>query len=232
MCNDMIVSAGGEILTDTAPFTFPFLNEATDYVQKELMNHGMNVFEKETILASVTPIAVIDPGVQVDISESGYFDGVNNNASPTIPVDLIMPTRLWERQTGSQELWLPMTQILDGLPAVVQTSRLGMWEWREDGLYMPGATQSEDIRLRYLSETISFSSVDDIILIRGVNSPIANRIAYKFTLSRGSPLATQFKADADAGILQICTTNARMKQRASVVRKRFGSSRQSATRTT
>lgn len=224
LVNDMIVSSSGEILTDTAPFTFPLLNDAADYVQKELMNRGMNTFVKETILASVLPIAVspADPGAQVNISDSGYFDGVANHASPVVPFDLIVPQFLWERQTGTQELWVPMQQVLDGLPAVVQNARLGIWEWREDAIFMPGATQSEDVRLRYESETLSFQTTTDVILIRGINSAFANRLAYKFLLSRGSPIAATFSAEADKCILQLATAYSRQKQRVPAVRRRYG----------
>ena len=224
LVNDMIVSTAGEILTDTAPFTFPLLNDAADYVQKELMNHGMNTFVKETLLASVLPIAVSppDPGSQVNISDSGYFDGVSNHAAPVVPFDLIVPQFLWERQTGTQENWLPMQQVLDGLPSQVQTARIGIWEWRTDAIYMPGATQSEDIRLRYESETLSFQTTSDVILIRGINPAFANRLAYKFLLSRGSPIAATFKEEADECITQLATAYSREKQRVPAVRRRYG----------
>src|SRR5690242_19090780 len=80
--NDMIIDHTGEVLTDAAPFTFPLLNEAASYMEGELILRGVTTFVKETVLTPVLAIAVTDPGVQVNISETGYFDGLSQHANP------------------------------------------------------------------------------------------------------------------------------------------------------
>src|SRR5271157_3945557 len=171
--NDMLFSAAGEILTDTQNFMFPLLNEALAEVQGELRNHGVDTFTKETILTPILVVAIKDPAVQVIVSDTGYFDGSNNYPSPYVPSDLIEPILLWERQTGSTEDFVPMKQILDGLPSVTQSSRLRIWEWRGDQIVMPGATQSNDLRLRYKGSQANFVTTNDVLYIRDGAAPVA-----------------------------------------------------------
>jgi len=220
--NDMMFSQAGEIFTDTAPFSFVDLNRAATYFENELMNHGVTTFIKETVLLNVTAIAVLDPGQQVNISDSGYFDGSINHATPQVPTDLQAPLFLWERQHGSTENWVEMQEIPDGLPSTVQTLRLRLWEWRQDAIYMPGATQAEDIRLRYTSEYIQFASVNDVVYVRGAQSAIASYLAYVFEQSRGSTLAPEMLAMAKDFTLQIIRRNTRARQRETITRRPYG----------
>src|SRR5579872_6965043 len=95
--NDMIYSQAGEILTDTANFMFPLLNDSLEWFQNEVNNHGVTSFEKETFLTGVTAAAFTpanDPGQQVSISDTGYFDGTLDHVSPQLPIDLLEPMRL------------------------------------------------------------------------------------------------------------------------------------------
>ncbi len=222
--NDMMFSQAGEILTDTAPFTFLQLNRAAQYFENELINHGVLTFKKETVLTPILPIAILDPGVQVNISDSGYFDGVANHALPVVPFDLQIPDFLWERQTGSIENWVPMDEEADGLRSYAQTIRLRKWEWRQDQICMPGATQSEDIRLRYTSEVVNFSTPQDVILIRGSQSALASYLAYVFAESRGSAAADKFMLMGKEFTLQICRRNTRARQRETITRQPYGGS--------
>lgn len=218
----MIYSQAGEILTDTANFEFVLLNDALEWFQNEVNNHGIDTFRKETFLPNVTAIAVNDPGIQVNISDTGYFDGANTHALPQVPTDLLVPTDLWERQTGSTEQWIWMHPIPDGLPAVVQGSRLGIWEWRQDAFNMPGATQSNDLRLRYEGSHALLATPQDSLLFRGATGPIAYKMASTYLMSKNPEAATMAAAEAKARIGQLATRNARMKQINSVTRMSYG----------
>lgn len=220
--NDQMSSQAGEILTDVAPFTFLMLNRAATLFENILINHGITTFTKETVLASVLLKGTQDPGIQINISDSGYFDGATNFPTPQVPTDLQEPEFLWERQTGSQENWLEMEEILDGLPAQVPNLRLGIWEWRQDAIYMPGATQTNDIRLRYTAEIVNFSTPSDVILIRGAQSALASFLAYVFAQSRGAPSAADFMGQGNDFTLQICRRNSRAKQRVTTTRRPYG----------
>lgn len=225
LANDMIYSQAGEILTDNANFMAPLLNDALEWFQNEVNNHGVDTFTKETWLTGIGPITVNDPGVQVNISDTGYFDGTNNNPLPQVPNDLLEPILLWERQTGSTEDWIPMQQIPDGLPSVQQSSRFGIWEWREDGIYMLGATQENDIRLRYKGTIAQFVTPQDTLYFRGACGPIAFKMVSNFLISKNPEQAQIAAQEADKRLSQIATRNARTKQREAVTRISYGSPR-------
>src|SRR5579871_3005747 len=197
LVNDMMVNTAGEILTDTAPFTFPMLNTAARYFTRKLRNRGFLTFVKETVLTPITPIAVADPGTQVNISDTGYFNGVTNVKPPQLPTDMTEPVNLWERQTGSVAQWEFMTEMPDGLPSIVQTIRLGMWEWRQDAIWMPGATESRDLRLRYNAEGATFVTPSDSLLVRDSTDALANLLAAVFVNSRSPQMAASFSSAGD-----------------------------------
>jgi len=220
--NDTADSLAGDILSDSQPYTFVYLNSAYRYLQDELFANGVRALEKETILAGVTAAGKIDPGTQVFIYDQGYNDGVTNHATPALPTDLRMPLRLWERWSGSTNNFFPMVSCDDGLPSTVQTSSLRFWEWRSDGIYMVGATQSMDIRLRYAAYFASLTDGTSTIQIRGAENALAYLTAAEFAAARGSPLADSFRAQAGEFVQQIVEYTIRQKQRGNHRRKPYG----------
>lgn len=226
--NDMIFAQAGEVLTDNSNILFPLLNDALEWFENEVNNHGVNTFTKESVLTPVTAIGVLDPGIQVNISDTGYFDGLVNHALPQLPTDLLAPLFLWERQTGSKEDWQEMRPRPDGLPSVNQNQRLGIWEWRADALYMPGATQSNDLRLRYEGTHASFATTNDAVLFRGGIGPISWKVVSVYLASKNPEASTLAGAEAKQRVSQIATRNARMKQRESITRIGYGNQRRSS----
>ena len=238
LINDALVTIGGEVLTDTAPFTFPMLNSAALYAEMELANRGVETFVKETILGPLVAMAMpggapLDPGTQVNLSDTGYFNGNINFNPPQLPTDLLEPLALWERQStsttewtpfGSDQQWLPVTQMQDGMPSVVQGPRFNMWEWRQDAIYLPGAIQSNDLRLRYQSQGLQFVLPSDSVQIRGGTNMLANLLAAIFTHSRNPMMAQTFGAAGDKMIDQIATMSTRQKSRVTQTRQAYGRS--------
>jgi hypothetical protein len=225
LANDVIFSSAGEILTDTGNILFPLLNDSLEWMTNELANHGVDTFTKETVLPDVTPIAVLDPGVQVNISDSGYFDGVLNHAQPQLPTDLLVPTDIWERQDGLIDQWRRMDECLDGLPSYSQGARLKVWEWRQDGIYMLGSTQTNDLRLRYKSNSATLATPNDQLLFRGATGTIAYKMLHAYLISKNPDAANLAMAEAKMRLGQLTTRNSRMKQRVSTTRTSYGSPR-------
>lgn len=222
---DMIYSSTGEIITDTSPYLLVLLNDTLQWFGEECANHGIDTFEKETILTpftAVTGTPSTDPATQVNVSDTGYFDGNINHATPQLPTDLTVPLKLWERQTGSQEDFIYVSQQHDGLPSQVPTDRFGIWEWREDGIYLPGAIQSNDIRLRYRGVLAQLVTVEDILYFRGAVGPIAYKFVSIYEATRKPELAEAAGAEAMLRMNQLFTRNARMKQRTAAFRKSYG----------
>lgn len=233
IANDMIYSQAGEIFTDSANFAFVLMNDSLEWFQNEVNNHGVESFVKETFLLNVTPAAFLnldtgapaplDPGQQINISDTGFFDGSISHLTPQVPTDLLVPLRMWERQNGSLENWVDMIERPGGLPPVTPGSRLRIWEWRQDAIYMPGSIQTNDIRLRYTGSHATFVTTMDTLYFRGAVGAIAYKTASTYLASKNPQASQAAMAEAELRVNQICTRSARMKQRAPISRISYGS---------
>src|ERR1700680_3071279 len=228
IANDMIYSQAGEILTDNANFMFPLLNDSLEWFQNEMNNHGVTTFEKETFLLAVTPSAFTpanDSGQQVNISDTGYFDGTLSHVAPQIPVDLLVPLKLWERQTGANEGWVQMRSIPDGLPSKAPSSRFGMWEWRQDALYIPRAKQENDLRLRYTGSHAILVTPMDTLYFRGATGTMAYKTVAAYLASKNPQAAQMADGEAKLRLGQLTLRTSRENQRTRYSRRAYGSSR-------
>lgn len=220
--NDAAQSIGGNLLSDAQPYSVEYVNEAYEALQDELVSRGVETYTQETILGFVDPVNPIDPATQIHIDFREFFDGTSFFNAPLLPQDLIIPIRLWERQTGTLQTFIPMLPVNDGLPTIPQTARLRWWEWRNDTLYMIGALQLNDIRMRYLSYLPKLvGPTDPVKIFRSVNA-MAFLTAAAFAAARGSPLADSFRSQADVFISNIASRTARRKQRGSHRRQPYG----------
>lgn len=220
--NDAAQNIAGNLLADTQPYTFVYLNSAYQFLQDELVNNGVETFKKETVLASVTPVANTDPATQVFIYDQGYNDGGTTHATPALPSDLIVPIRLWERQSGTNSYFVEMQRANDGLPSVAKGSFNVYWEWRTDGIYMPGSLSTEDIRMSYLAYLPDLTDGTSPIQIRRATNALAYLTAAEFALARGSAAAESLREIGIQMIEQMATRTARAKQRGSHRRRPFG----------
>src|ERR1700683_3339711 len=119
------------LVNDTAGTVFndatlmPLLNSAYRGLQRQLAEAGVSVSQVDldlTLTNGVTPKALSDV------------------SDPQLPTDLVVPHQLWEQQTGSCDLFIPMEKITGGLPNLQPSTYLRMWEWREDMINLIGAT--------------------------------------------------------------------------------------------
>jgi hypothetical protein len=209
----------GQVFTDNpaiSPFTQPFLNSSIRELYRELRNVGQPTLLKDNVIVSgLTPVNSVanglggpNPAVQVYLGFGGYFDGLSINADLKLPGDMIYPERVWERQTGSNDIFVPMTQPTFGLPSVYQASRLSMWEWRNDNIWMLGSIQTNDVRLRYwatlpqfFSQTLDFAST--FVPIIDCTDAVAYKTAVKYATMLGSPGLPDLKMDAKEQMFQL-----------------------------
>jgi hypothetical protein len=185
-----IAGAEGRILTDTAPFTLRYLNSALRKLQRKLRLEGVTFpIRDNVILTNLTPVSAQDPSIQVFVGYSGYFDGALMHATPMLPSDLVQPLEVSEQMVGSNVQFTGMTPMR-GIPSVIQGQWLQYWEWRNYGIYMPGATQAKNLRLRYTAgqppinaPASSFASTSINILDSG--DVLADMIAAQYAFARG-----------------------------------------------
>ena len=232
LVNDMLRTTGGRILTNTANFTLPYLNSAIRRVVRYMADNGAPVLIKDNvILTNLTPTPSSDPATQVSVTANGYFDGVNQNAQPVLPADLILPLRLWERATGSQANFAEMTQPNDGITSQVPGSWFQNWEWRQDGIYLPGSTQAEDLRVRYAAMLASIGTNADLtktsIPIRDGQEALAYAVIMQYGFARGSALRTEAETMMKEQCDLLISRQTRKDQRRVFRPSGFGSSGQS-----
>jgi len=204
---------------------------------RELRNVGQPTLIKDNvILIGLPPInsptnglAQADPAVQTYLSIGGYFDGLELWPNLTLPEDMLYPERVWERQTGSNDVFQPMTQARFGLSPRAQVWCLNDWEWRNDNINFNGALQQRDIRLRYycslpqfFSDTLDFTST--YVPILDCTDAVAYKTAVKYAQMLGSPGLADLKADAANQMFMLKNANTRRAQSVNYERIPFGNS--------
>jgi hypothetical protein len=222
ICNDAGLTIAGNLLADTQPYATVLLNQGYRTLQEDLTANGVETFAKEAVLASVTPSAApTDPGIFVFISYTGYNDGVTNHNSPALPPDMLGPLVLQERQSGSLQTFIPMFPATDGLVSRVKTIWLRDWEWRNDAIWMNGAIQTNDIRLRYnafLPDLVLTPNPSQVMILRS-DRAMAYQISKIFAEARGSPLAASFEKAYQTALERMVDPTARRKQRRNIRRQ-------------
>jgi hypothetical protein len=167
--------------------------------------------------------------VQTVLSTIGYFDGVEQNPQYLLPADMIYPERLWERATGTNNPFLPMTQSTFGLPPRPQVPWLAEWEWRNDNINFCGATEQRDIRMRYyaqlpqfFSETLDFSST--FVPIMDCQDAVAYKTAVMYARMLGSPGLADLIVESKDQMFKLKNANTRRMQSENFMRIPYGHS--------
>lgn len=143
---------GGKILKNTQPFSQQVVNDAWRKFQEFLANFGYTGLKDEVTFSNVPVAGTSDPAGFAYINYAEYFDGANVQEAPVLPQNMIRPLDLWERPYSDSpplSLMTEMDVVQNGLPAVPKMPWNRHWEWRDDTLYIPGATVATDIRIRY-----------------------------------------------------------------------------------
>jgi hypothetical protein len=162
--NDAIQSIGGDVLTNTQPFTQEMTNSAWRVLQSYLANLGYSRFKKPLVLPAFPIVADFDPAANTQLTWTFFFDGANYWYPPSVtlfPSDLIIPLRCWERMTGTNSRFLEMEQCTDRLPDVRKIGFNRYFLWENDTLYMPGSVFSMDLRFEYAAYLPDFFNIGE-----------------------------------------------------------------------
>jgi hypothetical protein len=221
--NDAAQALAGNLLSDNQPYVLPMLNLGYRHLQRQLVLRGYQTLKKRTVLTGVLPVGVLDPGVQVAISYSGYFDGVNNHNSPLLPADLLMPMKLRERQTGTTLPYNPMFISRDGLPSRPQGIWLRDWIWQQDQIEMCGATQENDLDLLYAAflPDLVLLPTPSLVLITRSERALGYYMLAEWAESRGSALAGSLFARGDESLKNIMAAEGLYKNRGNTRRRGY-----------
>lgn len=233
--NDAIQGIGGNIFTNSAPFSQTVVNGAWRRLQQYLSNLGYTMLTNEIIVSGVPTVdqTINDPAALVWINWSQYFDGVNYYeppATPVLPQDLIQPLRLWERWTGFNQIFREMRPQLDGIPSAPKTQWNQIWEWRDNAIYMPGSQMVMDLRIRYIRYLPDFFTQGGVewynlpMSIMGCRDAMADYIAYEMAKPRGDLNADDFLKRAESEAILIFNREIQLKERTNIRRRPYGRS--------
>jgi hypothetical protein len=221
--------AGGDILTDTAPFTFVILNGAFERVQLELAKFGSETFILEWWLIGLPTMPTNDPEARMVIDDTGcnilYPNGSGDvfSMTPQLPTNLVLPTMLFERQTATTNEAAEMRQARSKLSSANQDLYLHEWEWKSDGIRTRGALQSQDVKIMGEAQLAQLAATTDPVPIRGVLNAAAYFAAMIFSEGREGEVAPMWKQHADEEIFLRAQVSARRRQRIPNRRRAYSS---------
>jgi hypothetical protein len=229
--NDAIVQLSGEVLTDNQPFTQEMTNTGFRKLQSFLANLGMSRFRKRVVLSAFPVVGSQDPASECLLNWTFYFDGVSYFYPPAtmvLPQDFILPLTIGERQTGTMWPFTKVEMAVTGmLPDWRKGPRNGWWDWREDGIYMPGSLYSMDLQVYYAAFLPDFVTQGDLmwyqqpVPIMRCKSALANYIAAEFSGPRGDLDVAAFTTAAEQDARLNFNVEVGMKQRVNVQRRSF-----------
>ena len=231
----------GQILTNTSVTLQNFMNSAIRDVYRDTRIMGQpTLIGDNYVLYNLPPVnsplgvGVANPAVQVALQFTGYFDGMLNWPNFLLPGNLLYPVKMWERQSNAGQAssigFSPMKQATGALPPRQQMQLLGEWEWRGDGIWMNGATQYRDVRLRYIftfadlvSPTINWATT--YVPILDCQEAVADKIAVLYSARLGGTALADARIDAKASILKLRQQITRDRQMIDYTRPPFGAGR-------
>jgi hypothetical protein len=219
---------GGIIATNDAPFTLPFLNNAIKWVYRKLRNVGDPALILDNyLLLGLPALTGADPAVQVSLGFLGYFDGYQERPQWRLPAGAMGVDRVWERASQTGLNFVPMTAAPDGLAPVMQVDRMGRYEWRGNALWMPGALQPVDLRIRckitlpaVLGPNIDFSTT--YVPLLDCEDSIVDRMLVRYARRFAPDQEAAAAANSELSIAELEKQVVRQKQRAQTMRADFG----------
>lgn len=229
--NDAIVTLGGEVLTNNQPFTQEMANNGWRKLQSFLANLGMSRFRKRCVLRNFPVVGTQDVASETMLNWTSFYDGVSYFYPPqtqVLPPDFIQPLTVGERISGTNAEFQPVHMSANGrLPGWRKRGWNGWWDWRDDGLYMPGSLYKMDLEIWYPSFLADFVSSGDInwydlpVPIMRCKSALSNYIAAEFAGPRGDMDAQTFITQAEQDARLNFNVDVRPKQRVNVSRRGF-----------
>ncbi len=179
-------------------------NNAWRRLQDGMVDCGSKRFQSEIFLYGIPAVdPSTDPALVCQLSWGGFTDPDGNvTTSWALPSDLMYPLWMSERWAGSS-LPFPspnkpnMNPRPDGIPRYVKRPYNGVWQWKQDAIFFPGATYSVDFWIyyrNYLPDPTDISSStrwwDSQVQIMRCQDPLTWWVCREYAMSMSSDPAT------------------------------------------
>jgi hypothetical protein len=232
LVNDAQGGLSGQDLSDSQPYTWPLLNFCYAKLASWLEDSNVeSATYSEAVIGPLTaaPNAIVDPNATVRLGYDGYWDGGSDEtfAPYKLPDDCLMPLELWERPSAYPGPFLEMKQVLGGLPPRAGFFNFRYWEFRQNAIYMPGAIQSNLVRLRYipalplLIQPLAGKPYPQIPLAQ-CGTALAYMVAAEFAEIRNAQNAVNLRAKANEELDIISNRSAKRENQVDQRRRGYG----------
>lgn len=248
--NDAMASlypSSGKILDETTASTQQAFNNGYRRMQNQLADAGVSRFKSDIIITHIPPTKNFDPSSKQSISLFQFFDGTNFQTKPVLPNNLIYPLWMSERLScalgGMNMFPFPpvdtpnMKLQIDGMETRTKFSYNGQWEWQEDKISFPGATQFVDFRIgfrTYLPDIIDVGDTrwwEQPVHVINCNDALSKWLCFEFAVARSvdgdateqmSLVAAGFKSEAVEATKILINPDAMREERTNVRRVPYG----------
>jgi len=199
----------GDILADSQPYVFPILQKCYRDLQDELISKSVETFSKYGHIYAIPPTQASNVRTNVTISFLGYFNGQTVLPNITLPQDCIKPLELWESVNGANS-WQPMKPVADAIASRPTTNRFGVWDFANDILILPGSSQTEDLKLKYLCYAPDLTGPTSVAYVLHCQTALANLLVCAVSkMLGGLEMAGVFEKDYKRAIDLIVNRTAR-----------------------
>lgn len=186
-----------------------------------LLNDPTQKMYTDTILLPYVKRAFQDLQLQLHLEQVQVLNEISTvqtvNAGavtyPSLPSDLIQPSKMEERAAGSSNSFTPMYEK-QWEPNTTPGTELRYWTWREQAINFIGATVSREVKLYYLKQLTAIVDVNSIIPVNFCQPFMASRTAYYAAAFAGEnpTKAKMLKDDADEAFEKLLTMEANRRQ--------------------
>lgn len=185
----------------------PNVNSAYRELQRALKAAGSTELKTGQSFCTIPGLSGTDPSAQVYLDYAGL--SILSDAFPApvfidtpiaqLPGDLLMPLKVWERQTGSNNDFVIMRNLTNsgGLPSIPQGLFLRFWEWVEDTIALIGATQDQDIKIEYNKSLVAVGDGYSQLLIENSEEFHAYEAAAQVSKSQGGKNTAEWSQAAE-----------------------------------
>jgi hypothetical protein len=202
----------GDILADSQPYVFPMLSKVYRDLQDELISKSSEIMNKYSEVYGLPPTQWGNPRINVMLTYLGFICGPDPGGiypNITLPQDMIKPLELWECIEG-QRRWVPMKQAADSISSRPTQARFGVWDFQQDILYLPGSSQTNDLKIKYVWSMPDLTEPDDPVYILHAQTALACQlVADVAKMLGGLEMAATFTKDASDGRARIVNRTAR-----------------------
>jgi hypothetical protein len=140
------------------------------------------------------------------------------------PTNLRIPMFMRERRVGQDEVDFVDMHEKAFIPNVQKTEDLRYWAWRENIIYVTGATIDKEIFLRYRGSLTTASAVTDSVVVDGAEEFLAYQTAFLALTSipgMSDARASIYKDLASANLTLLLKAHAKSRQSQPVRRRGY-----------